>query len=278
MADEGPDVVQSDSSVETLSSGEGEKVCLDIQSCLPLRLQDICLTALVSQLNSHPVETLVLLPQHLRYRLLTNLPNFDLCRLDQTAVAEGIDIKEIWKSKGSTIVQSTSFTSENNFMSCKYLFMNHGVLLGGRVKRYVLDVEQELLTATEQWLPKEQYLLSTTLNILSKIDRGHPFSREAGSLVSVPGHTFLQDAIHIPGVMKLKEQCDTSDESDYEADSEEENTIFYSYFKLWKNKPFPLLSLRSMMTGMTEYSLNLYLIISCPSIRVMIHFNFWKPL
>jgi hypothetical protein len=245
MADEGS---QSDSSVTSFSSEEGENVCLNIQSCLPLRLQDICLAALVNQLDDHPLQTLVLLPRHLRYRLLANIPNIDLCRLDQTAVAEGIDAREIWKSKRSTIVLlSTGRTSKNrnNFMSRKDLFMtNHGFLLTGRVNDDVSDVEQEVLAATEHRLPKEQYLLSTTLNILSNMDDylycDHPFSKEAGLLVSVPGHTFLQDAIHIPGVMKLKEQCETSDESDYETDSEELSTTFYSYFKLWKTQATPL--------------------------------------
>ena len=86
-----------------------------------------------------------------------------------------------------------------------------------------------------------------TLNILSNIDDylyHDPIPsgwKQAHWYPAVSGHTFLQDAIHIPREMKFKEQCDTSDdsESDYEADREK-STVLYSYFKLWKTQAIPL--------------------------------------
>ena len=63
---------------------------------LPLRLQDFCLLEVINDLNSYPVELLASLPYWLRYRLLVNIPALDLCRLDSTSVASGIDINRLW--------------------------------------------------------------------------------------------------------------------------------------------------------------------------------------
>ena len=38
-----------------------------------------------------------MLPRHLHYQLLSNLPNYDLNRVDSTPVTEGIDTERIWR-------------------------------------------------------------------------------------------------------------------------------------------------------------------------------------
>ena len=65
----------------------------------PLPLQDLCLLETINDLDSYPVELLSSLPHWLRYRLLNNLPVFDLCRLDHTPIARGVDIDEIWTAR-----------------------------------------------------------------------------------------------------------------------------------------------------------------------------------
>ena len=56
------------------------------------------------------MELLSFLPHWLRYRLLNNLPVLDLCRLDHTPVARGVDTEEIWKS----LPLPSQFYDENN--------------------------------------------------------------------------------------------------------------------------------------------------------------------
>ena len=262
MADE---YKESDSCVEISSSEESDEPCLEIERFLPLRLQDLCLIAVINQLDSHSVESLVLLPRHLRYRLLTNLPKLDLCTLDSTPVAEGIDIHNLWKSKSS--IMSTG--SESDFTLRGDLFMETlSLSLACRVNDVTLDLEPELLASMKQRAPTEKYLLDTTLKILSNADNhlyaDNPYSQEKSWLLAVAGHTFLQDAIRIPGAIKLKNMYGGSDErdcnkheSDYdgnesdhddgESDGDEcesdcdgsESIIFSSYVQLWKKQAIP---------------------------------------
>ena len=65
----------------------------------PLPLQDLCLLETINDLDSYPVELLSSLPHWLRYRLLNNLPVLDLCRLDHTPIARGVDIDEVWTAR-----------------------------------------------------------------------------------------------------------------------------------------------------------------------------------
>ena len=68
---------------------------------IPLSLEDCCLAWLVSDLEHYPPELLALLPLRLRYRLLANVPVLDLCQLEHTSVAEGVDLESIWELKCS---------------------------------------------------------------------------------------------------------------------------------------------------------------------------------
>ena len=66
---------------------------------IPVSLEDSCLAWLVNDLENYSLESLALLPLRLRYRLLTNLPVLDLCQLERTSVAVGVDLESIWKLK-----------------------------------------------------------------------------------------------------------------------------------------------------------------------------------
>ena len=66
---------------------------------IPLSLEDSCLAWLVNDLENYSLESLALLPLRLRYRLLANLPVLDLCQLERTSVALGVDLESIWKLK-----------------------------------------------------------------------------------------------------------------------------------------------------------------------------------
>lgn len=75
---------------------------VNVDHLLPLPLQDFCLLRVINDLSGYPVELLASLPRWLRYRLLNNLPTLDLCRLDHTAVATGIDVDQIWETRLQT--------------------------------------------------------------------------------------------------------------------------------------------------------------------------------
>ena len=72
---------------------------------VPLALEDCCLAWLVSDLEHYPPELLALLPLRLRYRLLANVPVLDLCQLEHTSVAEGVDLESIWELRCSPWVE-----------------------------------------------------------------------------------------------------------------------------------------------------------------------------
>ena len=56
---------------------------------------------MISDLDGYPVELLASLPRWLRCHLLSSVPALDLCRLDHTTVAMGIDVNQLlMKPKG----------------------------------------------------------------------------------------------------------------------------------------------------------------------------------
>ena len=66
---------------------------------LPFLLQDLCLLALIRDLDKYPLDLLASMPFWLRNSLLKNLPVLDLCRLESTPVAREVDVNMIWKSR-----------------------------------------------------------------------------------------------------------------------------------------------------------------------------------
>ena len=78
-------------------SRRGRPTCISVAP--PLSLQDLCLLEVINDLDSYPVELLSSLPHWLRYRLLNNLPVLDLCRLDHTPLARGVNIDKLWTAR-----------------------------------------------------------------------------------------------------------------------------------------------------------------------------------
>ena len=63
----------------------------------PLALETLCLAKLVINLDGFSSSSLAHLPVHLRRLLLNNIPAADICRLEQTDVANNINITAIWE-------------------------------------------------------------------------------------------------------------------------------------------------------------------------------------
>ena len=71
----------------------------NVECPLPFSLQDLCLLVVISDLDSYPEELLASLPLWLRNRLINNLPVLDLCRIENTSVANGVNLQQIWGSR-----------------------------------------------------------------------------------------------------------------------------------------------------------------------------------
>ena len=79
------------------SSEKAKEVLAETCCSLPFSLQDLCLLAVINDLNRYPNELLASMPLWLRRRLLSCVPALELCRMSSTPVANGVDIDEIWK-------------------------------------------------------------------------------------------------------------------------------------------------------------------------------------
>ena len=66
----------------------------------PLSLEDQCYLYLILHLEKYLPEELSLLSLRARERLLVNLPAADICKLEETTVAEGVDMNGVWKKVG----------------------------------------------------------------------------------------------------------------------------------------------------------------------------------
>ncbi len=84
-----------------MSKKDQQENCDEVCCPLPFPLQDLCLLAIMSNLDSYQVDLLASLPIQLRQRLLSILPDLYLHRLEHTSVAARVDVNEIWKSRSA---------------------------------------------------------------------------------------------------------------------------------------------------------------------------------
>ena len=64
-----------------------------------LNLQDLCMIEIINDLDCYAPELLARLPTRFRRQLLHNLPALDLCQLEHSPVAHGVDLNSVWKDK-----------------------------------------------------------------------------------------------------------------------------------------------------------------------------------
>ena len=237
---------------EDSSSEDDQEPYHDINSCLPFRLQEFCLIAIINELSSYPMESLAMLPRHLRYQLLSNLPNYDLNRVDSTPVAEGIDTERIWRHTtrrfscrrlDQGFIHACLFMTEESCVDLSYL----------RRINIVPHLQSEIVNATKEKPWKEQYFLTMLWNIISDVGSltdkyitrygldYHPddsvYAEAIDGLTAVPSHDFL---VHLPDTVQEghdNEDCESSDDNnEYVYDS----FVVDSYRRLWKKQAAPL--------------------------------------
>ena len=152
----------------------------------PLPLQDLCLLEVINDLDSYPVELLSSLPHWMRYRLLNNLPVLDLCQLDHTLLARGVDIDKVWKARVESEPEiKSSFLSRGmgvtrpDFVKRLFqmnVYQSNGSKNDEKVARIVLlKREMEMafqgLHHKEKFInDKEEYLTKLTAHALSCSD------------------------------------------------------------------------------------------------------------
>lgn len=84
----------------------------------PLSLQDQCFVHLISNFESFTCESLALLPLRLRHKLLVNLPAVDICKLESTPMAKGLNMSSnVWETMCAERCSVSSVQTVKNFQS-----------------------------------------------------------------------------------------------------------------------------------------------------------------
>lgn len=110
----------------------------------PLSLEDQCLLYLVGHLETYPPEFLALLPIRHRRTILQNLPAVDICQLEGTLVADGIDVNEdVWKSVWNT--RMTVLVDGDALLKSTYAFMPAYAKPLGQYKEYYFQIAANIL-------------------------------------------------------------------------------------------------------------------------------------
>ena len=181
---------------------------------LPLTLQELCLLEVINDVDSYPVELLASLPRWLRCRLLSNLPILDLCHLESTPVAKGVDINKIWKTRYTeepTGVRRRSITTYGLTDSRREFFKRNFEISvqgsqGAKSNYYLREenlitkafenlkkAEQCQLKMTTRSDAKEMFVLEVVSSALSYSSKELDLKTIAHKLVSVRGDLLLHD-------------------------------------------------------------------------------------
>ena len=166
----------------------------DVCCPLPLSLQDLCLMVVISDLDLYEVSRLASLPCSLRRRLLSVAPAIDLCRLERTDVASGVDVDAIWNSRREDTKteadQSREKKSFSSMIVCsvKSLKEQHQDL----VREFVL-----LRGSIEERIPiGKEFLTDMVSNILTaKSLKIEDLDKFANKLISIRGEVLLSNLL-----------------------------------------------------------------------------------
>ena len=159
------------------------------KAVIPLSLEDCCLAWLVSDLKYYPPELLALLPLRLRYRLLANVPVLDLCQLEHTSVADGVNLESIWELKCSGWGEEGATEKKRN---THFRYINLSCLSWR--ERYLhavaLSVLHNSLVLRRKFL---RLAASETLGLSSYFDHFRYYPVVVDCLISLKGYQFLNE-------------------------------------------------------------------------------------
>ena len=154
---------------------------------IPLALEDCCLAWLVSDLEHYPPELLALLPLRLRYRLLANLPVLDLCQLEHTSVAEGVDLESIWELKCSPWGEEGAAIKQGTTTLVKYIDLSS--LLWR--ERYLHAVANTILN--NSLVHRQKFLRKSASEINSYFTDSQYYTVVVDWLFSLKSYQFLNE-------------------------------------------------------------------------------------
>ena len=171
----------------------------------PLSLQDLCFLRVINDVEYYPVWMLASLPLWLCYQLLSSLPVLDLCHLDCSPIARGVDMNEIWinklinePNKRPSIPHQPSHPVRPSFIERLFQMTvyqsntdNYTVPRIARLKRDMEEAFRASIYSSKRIKftnKKEEYLITLAVNVLSCSDA----SAVAHKLVSIRGGLLSQ--------------------------------------------------------------------------------------
>ena len=156
---------------------------------IPLSLEDCCLAWLVSDLEHYPPELLALLPLRLRHRLLANVPVLDLCQLEHTSVADGVDLENIWELKCSRWGEEGAAEKER-IANFRYIKLNRLSWRDRYLHAVALSILHNSLVLRRNFL---RHTANEVLGFGSYFDRSRYYPVVVDCLISLKGYQFLNE-------------------------------------------------------------------------------------
>ena len=157
------------------------------KTVIPLALEDCCLAWLISDLEHYPPELLALLPLRLRCRLLANVPVLDLCQLEHTSVAEGVDLEAIWELRCTPWVEDGAALKQRTTNLVRYIDLSS---LSWR-ERYLHAVANTILN--NSLVHRQKFLCRSGSEIRSYFIDSQYYTVVADWLISLKGYQFLNE-------------------------------------------------------------------------------------
>ena len=195
---------------------------MEDHSADPIHLQDLCLLAIINDLNTYPVSLLASLPRWFRHRLLSYMPLVDLCLLDHSPVAWGIDISEIWKTRSRRVngrMIPTSWVAYTHFEIPMHGFSGQNGICHQAGELEGLEPKLEQALQSHQKLSEDyrtKYLMHIALSLLHFDDSipgviMHPAAADSTTGTLSLLEAITRECVSINGNLLLQNLMNASD-------------------------------------------------------------------
>ena len=209
---------------------------------LPFYLQDLCLLVVINDLGSYPTDLLASLPYWLRNRLLRCVPALDLCHLEGTSVANGVNIDEIWMSRQRKRLSFRSFSADDKTRSCFPLNIcgdHRSFSLAHRFQGSNALITKVMadMSIDDEVTPGHKYLLEIASDLLTG---------SSGPVAVCTAETSIRQLISIPGDLLLSNLITGT--------THQTCTNPYCSLEVWKQQGTPLKTQMAHRDTMPFYS------------------------
>lgn len=171
---------------------------------LPFPLQDLCILVVMNDLDSYPRELLALMPLMLRRRILNILPAVDLCHLEHTSIADGVDVEDMLEKRLKKRSYGNSYLpkSRNKFQLRaidKSAFPEYDYVFEEEIKSAFLNSNQRKLSYCEK------ILLTIVSKILTESSENRANDYLGNKMISVEGNFLLSNLLSGSSHLILKD-------------------------------------------------------------------------